>query len=890
MGRRSGDSIVMLNLANGSVVKQAESSAPIVKLKMNSMGTIACGLENGLVNVRNSSLQIIHTLPAHVMICDLDISDTLLITIGYAKKRGELYMENLVKLWDVKTWKQLPSLPTTMAPKFCCILPGQQSAIIATQNGSFYDWNCSTDTPQTYTLPPIFPTAMDVSSNAQHMALVDHAGFLYMYSRSQLPFNNTTRELEGVYPLQYTSIDQNMPLSTVGMPHYSEPLLSATQWPLHVNTRRIKIPPEILASAVCKPNDVVAYARNPGNLKRNQFTSSLIDTPKFRSQTAAPIASTSSQSTIPAPWKSVEIKYSRFGVEDFDFAFYNKTQFGGLEGHIDHSYCNSYLQLLYFTPPLRLICKSHIRMSCYREFCLACELGFLFCMLDDAKGMNCQASNFLKSFAKKPQAQALGLLDHGVNPKYAEMIQGFTRFILDHVSMELNTCKPEPLKIQAVEGVEGSVVQQLYGLEMIIATKCQVCQSVTTKPSFPLVLDLIKNRKPFADVLRASLARETWTRGWCAKCNNYTSISSQRKLQRLPPIFSINCGESDVLREGGVSTELQLDIDNGAIVVGRGRDYQLLGMVMMIEEKKGHLVTCVKQDGEWFVFNDFAVQSLPEAEVFAAVNWKQVCNLTYVAKNVNDSINLDALPSGNDYSILVHDPTAINRKRHLENLVGLTMDEAMSMHGKILAIDSEFVALTRDETELRSDGTRVVVRPSRLGLARVSVIHGEGPSKGKAFIDDWILLGENVMDYLTEFSGIKPGDLDPGISNHTLVPLKSAYKKLRLLVDMKCRFVGHGLLKDFRIINILVPPDQVIDTVNLYYIPQRQRRVGLRFLAWFLCKRDIQTSGHDSVEDAKMALELWERYQEMEKDGSLVKVLESIYDQGKLLSWKPTSG
>lgn len=45
------------------------------------------------------------------------------------------------------------------------------------------------------------------------------------------------------------------------------------------------------------------------------------------------------------------------------------------------------------------------------------------------------------------------------------------------------------------------------------------------------------------------------------------------------------------------------------------------------------------------------------------------------------------------------------------------------------------------------------------------------------------------------------GDLSPETSKHTLVPLKVAYKKLRMLVDVGCVFLGHGLKKDFRIIS-----------------------------------------------------------------------------------------
>lgn len=75
--------------------------------------------------------------------------------------------------------------------------------------------------------------------------------------------------------------------------------------------------------------------------------------------------------------------------------------------------------------------------------------------------------------------------------------------------------------------------------------------------------------------------------------------------------------------------------------------------------------------------------------------------------------------------------------------------------GKLIAIDAEFVALTKEESEIHSDGTRSVVRPSRLGLARLSVLRGEGPQESVPFIDDYVVTSEPIIDYLTEFSGIK---------------------------------------------------------------------------------------------------------------------------------------
>ena len=51
--------------------------------------------------------------------------------------------------------------------------------------------------------------------------------------------------------------------------------------------------------------------------------------------------------------------------------------------------------------------------------------------------------------------------------------------------------------------------------------------------------------------------------------------------------------------------------------------------------------------------------------------------------------------------------------------------------------------------------------------------------------------------------------------------------------------------------------DQVVDTVELFHF-QRQRKLSLRFLAGYLLGLGIQADSHDSIVDARTALQLFQ--------------------------------
>ena len=93
--------------------------------------------------------------------------------------------------------------------------------------------------------------------------------------------------------------------------------------------------------------------------------------------------------------------------------------------------------------------------------------------------------------------------------------------------------------------------------------------------------------------------------------------------------------------------------------------------------------------------------------------------------------------------------------------------------------------------------------------------------------------------------------------------------------------------KDFRVINIVVSRDQVIDTVELFHI-QGQRYCSLKFLAWHFLNIKIQEGTHDSAEDAYTALKLYEKYRELMRAGDWIldEELEILYETGRQYNWK----
>ena len=315
----------------------------------------------------------------------------------------------------------------------------------------------------------------------------------------------------------------------------------------------------------------------------------------------------------------------------------------------------------------------------------------------------------------------------------------------------------------------------------------------------------------------------------------------------------------------------------GEAMYGENSGFQ--GITPSRVENKTHL------DTDWLLFNDFCITPVEAKEVtrvYGVAKLPTLCQYTRMDRPTPKPLPPSPITAD------VYRNLTLDANLDLRRLPFRPFDYESEMEtpgtGTLLGIDAEFVSLAPAVSELSAEGEEIVVQPVRLGLARVSVVRGDHdhPKRLTPIIDDYIRAVEPVYDYLTRFSGLVPGDLDPVTSKRHIVQLKHAYIKLRYLIDAGCVFIGHGLKQDFKMINVVVPPGQIIDTVELFHF-KRQRKLSLRFLASYLLKADIQKDTHDSIEDARTAVRLYEKYLEMRKDGEEAfreKLLE-IYKFGK---------
>ncbi|XP_009956479.1 PREDICTED: RNA exonuclease 4, partial [Leptosomus discolor] len=133
-------------------------------------------------------------------------------------------------------------------------------------------------------------------------------------------------------------------------------------------------------------------------------------------------------------------------------------------------------------------------------------------------------------------------------------------------------------------------------------------------------------------------------------------------------------------------------------------------------------------------------------------------------------------------------------------------------------------------------------------VARVSIVN----QFGKCIYDKYVKPTEEVTDYRTAVSGIRPENINTGED------FKTVQKEVADILNGRI-LVGHALRNDLKVLFLDHPQKKIRDTQR--YKPFRQRvktaRPSLKLLCERLLSVQVQTSEHCSIQDAQAAMRLY---------------------------------
>lgn len=178
--------------------------------------------------------------------------------------------------------------------------------------------------------------------------------------------------------------------------------------------------------------------------------------------------------------------------------------------------------------------------------------------------------------------------------------------------------------------------------------------------------------------------------------------------------------------------------------------------------------------------------------------------------------------------------------------------EALSQASEDGWVDSKAPAVREFKADhqdvLSLDCEMCMTEGGQLELTRITMLDWEGSVK----LDELVKPQRPITDYLTRYSGITKEKLE-----NVSTTLQEIQERLLKMFSPQTILVGHSLNSDLAALKMTHP--WIVDTSILYPHPRGHPfKSSLKWLAQKYLSRSIQTgsTGHDSVEDARAALDL----------------------------------
>lgn len=319
---------------------------------------ICAATSTGCVEVlEQKTLNVVKKFKAHQgWINDMDANSAVLVTCGWSSRQhcGSV-LDPLARVFDLKTLVPVAPVTFPIGAAYVKLHPRMiATGMIASRNGQLQTIDIMNNlmiSVRQVSLVDASLVALEIASSGQAMAIADSSCLIQLWgSPSQTRFTNHSQPTEfadesSLQKPPGLDWSEAKPLNSIGMPFYRETLLSA--WPNHmlfdVGAPPASVDPDVLAKLA--RSDSVAYAANPRKTRRNQAAdhrhkhvkSDSIEGPRFLSEQAkdgedagrrmsdvlnalnTASLDDPSKAEVPAMYRNIEIQYSRFGVDDFDF-------------------------------------------------------------------------------------------------------------------------------------------------------------------------------------------------------------------------------------------------------------------------------------------------------------------------------------------------------------------------------------------------------------------------------------------------------------------------------------------------------------------------------------------------------------------------------------------
>ncbi|GMR42482.1 hypothetical protein PMAYCL1PPCAC_12677, partial [Pristionchus mayeri] len=642
----------------------------------------------------------------------------------------------------------------------------------------------------------------------------------------------------------------------------------------------------------------------------------------------------------PCVWKQT----IKGGDETPSLLRFNRTSKVPIEYNNGANFANPLIQVLYSLPSLRNIFLHHL---CHDDHCLSCQLGFLFRMMSDREPSQPASSNNLM---RSLRASSFCALSSTVSP--AEKVQQLLQFLFEDAAKHLSpsdlshlsaltsfslTTNTRCIRCSCVksEGTDFpflkitypngdpsfcSLLEKSMNARKSRQAECAECETTTriedtlrVRNLPPLLffdanpttsnygffwknmLTKCERRPKYANPPQEAERSERACR-WGDDCRNRSSCKyahgsaveweeeCSRWMEEGPGTWSHYIPQRFYARiSGGIAALQEKEHENDKM---ENHAYDLVAAVCVVSDDasipswKYVVAECLEKwnaegtpDAEsaktWLIINGIAICRVSKDEALHMDHrWKMPLVLVYAEKSslvmtADESRMAIPLEVFSRDSSLTGNDDLVKERRLLD----------LPQKGDIVGIDAEFISMSKDG--------------SKKCVGRVSVVDASGE---QIIMDDYIagIDGEVVHDYLTQYSGIMEHDLCRLRSKKHLTTLKATYIKVLHLIERGVIFVGHALFNDFSMLNIHVPSEQVRDTVQLFRLPQ-QRLISLQFLAFHLLDLKIQESTHDSVEDARVSLQLFRKWQQLQEAGTLDSTIRWLYEEGKSTNWRLSS-